>query len=110
MILRETDQAQNVYITPKSNYVTSIDVLCQETNVNINYEVSEVFIKSYYVYFTLVLDLKEGFNYTIKAKNASDEVIYYGYAYCTNQTIENYSINSGEYVQRETTNEYIVYE
>lgn len=109
MVLKETTGLQSIYITPKSNAVTSIDLLCQETNVTVNYPVTEVFTKSYYIRFDLVVALVEGRSYTLKAKTASGEVVFYGFVYCTNQTISDYTINKDEYVQRNTTNEYIVY-
>jgi hypothetical protein len=57
----------------------------------------------------VVLDVKENKYYTVKVKN-DNEVVYTGLAFCTNQTIEDYTINKDAYIQHTTDNEFIIYE
>ena len=53
--------------------------------------------------------MKENKYYTIKVKN-NDNVVYTGLAFCTNQNIEDYTINKDVYIEHSTNNEFIIYE
>ena len=70
---------------------------------------SDFYIDGYYLYTTATFDLIEGNFYTLSILNDTD-VVYKDKIFCTNQVIANFSINDGQYVANQTTNDYIVYE
>jgi len=75
------------------------------------FDASDIVYESgaYYISITMVLPIKEGKDYRVLIYN-NDEVVYTGKIYCTNQSVDAYTINKNEYVQRSTENEFIVYE
>ena len=72
-------------------------------------DASDFYKDGYYLYTTATFDLKEGNFYTLSILNDTD-VVYKDKIFCTNQVIANFSINDGQYVANQTTNDFIVYE
>lgn len=107
MILRESNTAQTIRMTPRSNAVTSLAFTNETTQEVLTYNVTQVFLNSYWIEVSLILGLKENNSYTLKAFSGSKEV-FYTKLFCTNQ--ENYTINNDVYVKRETTNSFIIIE
>jgi hypothetical protein len=53
------------------------------------------------------LTLVQGRFYTLTVLNGTDEV-YRGRIFCTNQTVSEYSINNGEYVQHTSDDDFVI--
>ena len=64
-------------------------------------------VDRYYLSISTLLSLIEGRSYTLSVLNGLDEV-YRDKIFCTNQTISEYSINNGEYVQNTTDDSYVI--
>ena len=63
----------------------------------------------YYSDIEEVFNLIEGRFYTIELSNSSNNhVVFKGKIFCTNQDTDSYSINSGEYIQHESDNEFVI--
>lgn len=108
IILKEQEEAQILQFTVNGNSATSIVLIDEETNVET--EIDATFtITKYYLQTSVVLDVKENKYYTVKVKN-NDNVVYTGLAFCTNQNIEDYTINKDVYIEHSTNNEFIIYE
>ena len=61
----------------------------------------------YYLSVTEALTLVENNFYQLTVYNGSD-VVYKDKIFCTNQVIEDYTVNKDEYVQHSTSNEWVI--
>lgn len=84
----------------------SIDIKDVAENTTVNYPITFA-VDRYYMSITETVALIEGRQYTLKVKNGTD-IVYKGMIYCTNQVVADYTINSGEYVEQSTANEFIM--
>lgn len=108
IILKEQVEEQSLKFIPRQYKATSIVLVNEMTNESTTIS-SDFYIDGYYLYTTATFDLKEGNFYTLSILNDTD-VVYKDKIFCTNQVIANYTINDGQYVANQTTNDYIVYE
>ncbi len=107
-ILKEQTLPQTLYIIPRS-YPDKITLLIQDdVTKNETEDPVDVAMSNYYLGIPYAFDLKEGHFYTFIVKEfGTEEVIYLGRIFCTNQPIETYSINDGNYKARPHDNNYI---
>ena len=108
MILKELLTSQTFKIVPRELAADSMTFTHEETGVITTYAITPT-IDRYYLVISKIIALKENHFYKLTVYNGAD-VVYKGKVYCTNQTIESYSINNGEYVQSSSNNDYIIYE
>lgn len=108
ILLKEQEGVQTLKLAINGCTATSIVLVDEETDVETEIQ-CEFYISAYYIEINVVLDVKENKYYTVKVKN-DNEVVYTGLAFCTNQTIEDYTINKDAYIQHTTDNEFIIYE
>jgi hypothetical protein len=108
IILKEQETSQNLYATIDGLEADAIVLRDEETNTE---EIIEcVFsIDKYYAVTNLVFPIKENKFYTLTILNGT-EVVYKDKIFCTNQTIEQFSINNNVYTERTSDNEFIIYE
>ena len=108
IILKEQEEAQNLYATIDGLQADSIVLKDEETNTEetINCLFS---IDRYYAVTNLVFPIKQNKFYTLTILNGTD-VVYKDKIFCTNQIIEEFSINKDAYTQRTSDNEFIIYE
>jgi hypothetical protein len=108
IVLQESGSAQELKFIPRE-YTADRFVLRDEQK-NTETETLATFTESlYYLKTDVVFSLKEGRHYELTVKNGSD-VVYRDRIFCTNQSVETYSINNNEYKEHTSTNEFIVYE
>lgn len=108
IILKELNTAQNLYATIDGLEADAIVLKDEETNTEETIEC--VFsIDKYYAVTNLVFPIKQNKFYTLTILNGTD-VVYKDKIFCTNQIIEEFSINNNVYTQRTSENEFIIYE
>lgn len=108
IILKELNTAQNLYATIDGLEADAIVLKDEETNTEETIEC--VFsIDKYYATTNLVFPIKQNKFYTLTILNGTD-VVYKDKIFCTNQIIEEFSINNNVYTQRTSENEFIIYE
>ncbi len=108
IILKEQETSQNLYATIDGIEADAIVLRDEETNTEETIEC--VFsIDKYYAVTNLVFPIIENKFYTLTILNGTD-VVYRDKIFCTNQIIEEFSINNNVYTQRTSDNEYIIYE
>ena len=91
IVLQESGSAQELKFIPRE-YTADRFVLRDEQK-NTETETLATFTESlYYLKTNLVFSLKEGRNYELTVKNGSD-VVYRDKIFCTNQLVDEYSIN-----------------
>lgn len=108
ILLKEQEGVQTLKLAINGCTATSIVLVDEETNIETEIE-CEFYISAYYMEINVVLNVKENKYYTVKVKNDT-EIVYTGLAFCTNQIIEDYTINKDAYIEHTTDNEFIIYE
>ena len=108
IILKETILSQNFKFISRIYEADTLVLKNETTGEQVTYEISPI-IDRYYLEVDLVLDLKQDNFYQMTVKNGSD-VVYKDKVFCTNQIIEDFSVNKDVYKGYQTTNDYITYE
>jgi hypothetical protein len=107
IILKQQQAPQNLYATIDGLEADAIVLRDEETNTEETIEC--VFsIDKYYAVANLVFPIIQNKFYTLTILNGTD-VVYKDKIFCTNQIIEQFSINKDDYIQRTSENEYIIY-
>lgn len=78
----------------------------ESEGISVTYAITPT-VDRYYLSISKVVNLIEGRYYTIVVLDGVTNV-FNGVIFCTNQTISNYSINDGAYVQNSTNNDFII--
>jgi hypothetical protein len=110
IILREQETAQTLNAIIYGSDADTIVLRDEETNIDT--EIECVFsISKYFVTTSVVFPIKENKYYTLTIKDSTrDSIVYRDKIFCTNQKIEDYTINHEQYIQHVTTNEYKIFE
>lgn len=103
VILKESGLTQEFNILPRKNAATKIVIKGIEGE---NEYLFTPTYTSYYMTVSGIFDLKKGNQYTFTVYDDTDDV-HRGRIFCTNQSIEDYSINDGEYTETPSNNDYI---
>ena len=108
IILREQETAQTLNAIIYGSDADTIVLRDEETNIET--EIECVFsIDKYFVTTSVILPIKENKYYTLTIKDGTN-IVYRDKIFCTNQNIEDYTINHEQYIQNVTTNEYKIFE
>lgn len=103
IILKELNTDQTFKIMPRSSTADTMTIQEEGTsNAAVSYAITLGEADSYYHTITKTVTLEEGKFYIIKVFNGSD-IVFRGRIFCTNQTIEDYTINNGIYEQHQGT-------
>lgn len=115
-VLKPIGTSQTLTFVPR-NYVTDVTVnlLDESTDTSNNYNLSATQSNDYLSVSGAFTDLVEGRFYVLTVSDLSSNVIYKDRIFCTAQTISQvnndyYDINSGEYTEEVSNNEYIILE
>ena len=104
IILEESALAQEFNIIPRVNAADKVVITGIEGDTEYLFTPTYT---SYYMIVSGVFDLKEGQQYTFIVYDDTDEV-HRGRIFCTNQDINNFSINDGEYTETTSNNDFII--
>ena len=111
IILRPISTKQKIKFIPREYNADKLVIHDEDTNTSKEYT-GLTWSKEAYYYTTdhafSSPELKNNTFYTLKILNAQNQIIYRDRIFCTDQLINEFSINHNEYVENETTNEYIV--
>jgi hypothetical protein len=108
IVLKEQETAQNLFVTIDGCGADTIILIDEETNEQTIIET--IFsIDKYYAVASVVLPIKQRKFYTLIIKNG-EEIVYRDMIFCTNQTIETYTINKDVYTSNVSNNDFIIYE
>ena len=108
IILREQATAQTLNAIIYGSNADAIVLRDEETNIEV--ELNCTFsIDRYYVTTSNIFPIKQNKYYTLTILNGTD-IVYRDKVFCTNQTIESYSINKDQYIEHTTNNDYKIFE
>lgn len=108
IVLKETSASQSFSFIPRLYECDTLVLVNETTSEETIYDVGYT-IDRYYLVIDKILDLKENNFYQMTVKNG-DAIIYKDKVFCTNQVIEDFTVNKDAYTDYPTTNEYITYE
>ena len=108
IILKEQIEPQTITFIPRELNATTIVLRNETTNIETTIE-ADFYLYDYYLTAVEVFDLKENTFYNITIYNNSD-IVYKDKVFCTNQVIEDFTVNENQYVENVTTNEFKIYE
>ena len=106
IILRESLLSQSFKFIPRTLTADSMVITDEAENTSDTIAITPV-VDRYYLSVSEVLTLVEGRFYTLTVLNGTD-VVYKDKIFCTNQIVKDYTINKDEYVQNETSNEFVI--
>jgi len=104
IVLKELATAQDIKIIPRKYAATKVVIIGQEGETE--YLVTPT-IESYYLVLNAIYQLKEGQQYSLVVYNDED-IVYKDMINCTNQDVDEYTINKDEYKQNSSNNDYII--
>ena len=104
--LLESASPQTFKFIPRIYNATTMVIKCEATNESTTFNITPTQVQ-YYLSVTDTFDLKQGYTYTLKVYYNTD-IVYYDKIFCTNQTLSEYSINNGEYVEHTSNNDFII--
>lgn len=108
IILKQQTEPQEFSFIPRKMIATNVLLRNETTSEEIN--IPAIFaINGYYLSTTNVLNLKENTFYNLTILN-NGEIVYRDKVFCTNQRITGFTVNENQYVENNTTNEFIIYE
>jgi len=110
MIILDTNATQQIKFIPREYNADKVVITNEDTNTSVEYTGLTFTKEAYYFKTDITFSplLKKGTFYVMNVEN-SGESIYRDRIFCTDQTPpSSYTINEGEYIEHETTNEYIV--
>ena len=109
IILQKTLDPQTFSFIAKSKVYGSMYVRDESTNITTEVTIDTNTLGDYVDTISAIFSLEEGRYYTIELKNVL-EVVFKGKIFCTNQSVQTYSVNNDTYVSNNTTNDFITYE
>lgn len=108
-VLTTSIELQELVIIPRSNTFDTLYFTDESNNTTEEITIDSVEDKIYYLVLNIYCELIENHFYKVELFN-DGELVFRGKAFCTDQTIVNFSVNNGQYTSHTTTNEYITYE
>lgn len=109
VILTTSTSPQTFKFIPRNKTYDGLYITDESTNVETTVSISSNATNDYYESITATFALVESRFYKLVIKNGTD-IVYRGRIFCTDQTISNFSVNTGTYTPNVTTNDFIMYE
>ena len=115
IILRDVNTQQTIKVIPREYTTTTtyaVNITSDSENKNVytaNFTDQFTLDRYWYQFASTFPNLLQDNFYTLRITSPSQEV-FRGRIFCTNQTISEYSVNSGEYTTTSSTNEFVFYE
>tara|TARA_R110002012_G_scaffold295861_1_gene492676 strand:- start:1473 stop:1826 length:354 start_codon:yes stop_codon:yes gene_type:complete len=114
-ILEESNNNQTIKVIPReytASTTYAVKITSDSENKNVfsqNYTGQFTLTKYYYELTGAFPNLEQDNFYTLRITSPTQEV-FRGRIFCTNQTISDFSVNSGQYTTNTSTNEFVFYE
>ena len=109
IILTTSTSAQTIVFIPRSSSFNYVAITDDQTNVTTEITGYTYTQGEYYDTFEAEFNLVENHFYDLVFINGAT-VVYKDRIFCTNQSINVFTVNNGQYTANSTTNEFIVYE
>ena len=109
IVVNESNIGQTIHFIPRYGVPATLELTGENTNTT--QVVTGTFTAGDYVYnFSGVLPTEENQFYWAVFKDALGNILLKERMFCTNQPINTFSVNDGQYISNTTTNDFIMYE
>lgn len=109
IILNTSTNDQTFVFIPRSKDFDYVAITDDQTNVTTEIDTYTHTVGDYYDTLEAEFNLVENHFYDLVVVNGAT-VVYKDRIFCTNQNVNTFTVNNGQYVSNSTTNEFIVYE
>ena len=109
IILTTSTNDQTFVFIPRSHTFDYVGITDEQTGVTTQITVYTHTVGDYYDTLEAKFNLVENHFYDLVVLNGA-VVVYKDRIFCTNQNVNTFTVNNGQYVSNSTTNEFIVYE
>ena len=109
IVLTTSTSAQTFSFIPRFENYTTMSITDEQTNVTTTVAITSSNQSGYANTITATFALVENHGYTLLLKNGTI-ICHKDKIFCTDQTISEFTVNDGQYISNNTTNEFIVYE
>ena len=109
IVVQEQLTSQTFNFIPR--YGTPVTLELTGENTNVTQVVAGTFTAGAYVYdFSGILPTEENQFYWAVIKDGAGNLLLKERMFCTNQPIDTFSVNDGQFISNTTTNDFIMYE
>lgn len=108
IVLKELNTSQTFKIIPRYYVADRMELTNETTGETLSYDIT-ITQTDYYAVISKIVTLKENNYYHLTVYDGTD-IVYKDKVFCTNQTVETYSVNNNEYTNVTTDNDFIIYE
>ena len=110
MIILTTSTSEQTFVfIPRSHVFDYVGITDDQTGVTTQITGYTHTVGDYYDTLEAKFNLVENHFYDLVVVNGA-VVVYKDRIFCTNQNVNTFTVNNGQYVSNSTTNEFIVYE
>jgi len=109
IILNKTTDPQTFSFIARSKVYDSLFITDESTNTTVEVTIDSNVSGDYVDTITGTFSLIEERYYNLELRNGSN-VVLKDKVFCTNQSVQSYSVNNDEYTSNNTNNDFIVYE
>jgi hypothetical protein len=110
MIILTTSTSEQTFVfIPRSHVFDYVGITDDQTGVTTQITGYTHTVGDYYDTLEAEFNLVENHFYDLVVVNGA-VVVYKDRIFCTNQNVNTFTVNNGQYVSNSTTNEFIVYE
>ena len=112
--LQESGNSQTFSFIPRSysnSNTYTIDIVSESQNKSIYSATTSTFtlVDYYYQYSAIFSNLKQDNFYMLTISHGTS-VVFKDKIFCTNQSVQDYTVNNNEYTEVTSTNEFVFYE
>lgn len=98
IVLKPINTSQVVkFIPTRVGQITKCVLRDDITNVSTEYDIT-ISTSSFFSYFQKILVIEEGKYYDMDLKTSAGVLVHRDKVFCTNQDVDSYTINNGQYV------------
>lgn len=109
IVVNESIIGQTIHFIPRYGSPTTLELTGENTNVT--QVVTGTFVYTDYTWQLIAqFPTKENQFYWAVFKDAFGNILLKERMFCTNQPIDTFSVNNGQYISNQTTNDFIMYE
>jgi hypothetical protein len=109
IILQQIGTEQTFRFIPRSQTYDGLFITDDQTNTEVQVSIASSVQGDYYDSINATFSLLQNHFYNLEVRNGST-VVYKDKIFCTNQSVDSYSINDGKFTSQASDNQFIIYE
>jgi len=110
IVVKEQLTSQQINFIVRYGLAQDLYLIDENTNVSVYVPNIQILPNDYYTAAYGIFPTKENHFYWLQVYDANQNLILKERMFCTNQPIDTFSVNNGQYISNQTTNDFIMYE